>query len=39
MINGMSRDFEFDKKSVEANEVAKFVALIEDTLTSYHSNT
>ena len=39
MINGMSRDFEFDKKSVEANEVVKFVALIEDTLTSYHSNT
>lgn len=37
MLTGMSRDFEFDKKSTDANEVAKFVALVEDTLTSYHS--
>jgi uncharacterized membrane protein YkgB len=37
MFSGMNRDFEFNKKSSEANDVAKFVALVEDTLTSYHS--
>lgn len=36
MLNGMSRDFEFDKKLFGSQEVAKFVALVEDTLTSYH---
>lgn len=38
MLNGMNRDFEFNKKSAKAPEVAKFVALVEDTLTAYHKN-
>lgn len=38
MISGMNRDFEFNKKSSNATEVAKFVALVEDTLTAYHKN-
>lgn len=38
MLNGMSRDFEFDKQSSNSENVAKFVALVEDTLTSYHKN-
>lgn len=38
MLSGGSRDFEFNKKSSEAPEVAKFVALVEDTLTAYHKN-
>lgn len=38
MLNGMNRDFEFYKKSSKASEVAKFVALVEDTLTAYHKN-
>lgn len=37
MFSGMSRDFEFDKRTNEANQVAKFVAQVEDTLTSYNS--
>lgn len=38
MLTGNVRHFEFDKKSEESNEVAKFIALVEDTLTAYHKN-
>jgi ABC-type multidrug transport system fused ATPase/permease subunit len=38
MLSGMSRDFEFNKKASNSADVAKFVALVEDTLTSYHQN-
>jgi len=38
MLHGTSRDFEFDKKSPKAPEVAKFVALVEDTFTAYQKN-
>lgn len=36
MLSGTQRDFEFDKKSTNAGQVARFVALVEDTLTAYH---
>lgn len=38
MICGATRDFEFDKNTPNASEVGRFVALIEDTLTSYQRN-
>lgn len=38
MISGATRDFVFDKKGQNSSEVSKFVALVEDTLTSYHKN-
>ena len=38
MLNGMNRDFEFNKNKDDAKEVAEFVALIEETLTAYNKN-
>ena len=36
MLNGMNRDFEFNKRKVNSTDVANFVARVEDTLTAFH---
>lgn len=36
MITGTQRDFEFDKAYSNANEVANFVAQVENTLSAFH---
>lgn len=38
IISGAHRDFEFSKSSRISLDIAKFVALVEDTLTAYHKN-
>ena len=38
MLNGMNRDFEFNKRKVNSTDVANFVARVEDTLTAFHKN-
>ena len=38
MINGMQRDFSFNKRNANSADVANFVARVEDTLTSFHKN-
>ena len=38
MLNGMNRDFEFNKCKVNSTDVANFVARVEDTLTAFHKN-
>lgn len=38
MLNGMNRDFEFNKRKVNRTDVANFVARVEDTLTAFHKN-
>lgn len=36
MLNGMNRDFEFNKRKANSTDVANFVARVEDTLTAFH---
>lgn len=38
MMNSGNRDFQFDKDGNESKKIAKFVAKVESTLTSYHKN-
>jgi hypothetical protein len=38
MISGGVRDFQFDKTSIDSENIAKFVAKVESTLTAYHKN-
>jgi hypothetical protein len=38
MLNGMNRDFSFDKRKTSSSNVANFVARVEDTLTAFHKN-
>jgi hypothetical protein len=38
MLNGMNRDFEFNKRKANSTDVANFVARVEDTLTAFHKN-
>jgi hypothetical protein len=38
MMNSGNRDFQFDKDGNESYKIAKFIAKVESTLTSYHKN-
>jgi hypothetical protein len=38
MLNGMNREFIFNKRKTSSIDVANFVARVEDTLTAFHKN-
>ncbi|MEI6816034.1 MAG: hypothetical protein WCL14_05445 [Bacteroidota bacterium] len=38
MMSGGNRDFTFDKSNDDSNQIAKFVANVENTLSAYHKN-
>ena len=38
MISGGVRDFQFNKTSIDSNNIAEFVVKVESTLTAYHKN-
>ena len=38
MLNGGNRDFVFDKANTNSQNIAEFVANVENTLTAFHKN-